>query len=132
MTAGRPRLERPKKPIRIYLDERYLLIAKKRHIPIREIMIDAFEKSIFAYLDGEDVDTEYQKIVDKDVTQIQEMIAHIKAAIAAGKAKGEAEFDFHHVFPEGLWEKYGGLDTDTIMKMRGYIWIRDEQRWENG
>lgn len=36
------------------------------------------------------------------------MTDHIKAAVAAGKYRGEAEQDFGHLFPDDLWRDLGG------------------------
>jgi hypothetical protein len=41
-------------------------------------------------------------------TILPAMTEHIKAAVAAGKYRGEAEQDFGQAFPDELWRDLGG------------------------
>lgn len=112
--AGRPKLTKPKKFVGIYLDEGHLFIAKKYKVDFRSIMVEAFEKTIYAHIGGEEhLDEEIQKIIDAELGQVESMIAHIKAGVAAGVHRGKMEMDFGWCFPEALWTRYGhSAETD--------------------
>jgi hypothetical protein len=47
----------------------------------------------------------HRKIQAEIQRENEEMCAHAKAAKAAGKTRGEAEFDFGKMFPDRIWNE---------------------------
>lgn len=117
-----------KKHTHLYIDEDVIKLAKLYRLNISSICQEALELEL--RVKGEYLDASVESLKDAAIlhlgererlreerTQIQrkaqgklnEMIDFIKKAVAAGKYRGEAEVDFGACFPNGLWEKYGGL-----------------------
>jgi hypothetical protein len=106
-----------KKRTTITLDPETISVIKLMKLSISEIAQEACDNVILAYYgDGKSESKSYIRLVQKDMLkkirlekaqEVRDMRAHIKAAKAAGKTRGEAETDWNKgtMFPDRLWNE---------------------------